>query len=88
MMEGWQAEALDRVFHSQDGKVVTLRQLGGKSGDPDTPDVSGVPADALDAYFVEAERCLDAALENGPLVWLFARAPSLAASRASIEEPA
>jgi protein-tyrosine phosphatase len=86
--EGWQEEALERVFHPQDGKVVTLRQLGGESDDPNTPDVAGVPADALEAYFVEAERCLDAALENGPLAWLFARAPSSAASRASIKEPA
>jgi len=84
VMEGWQAEAIEHVFHPQDGKVVTLRQLGGESGDPNTPDVAGVPADALEAYFVEAERCLDAALENGPLARLVAKVPSPAASRPSI----
>jgi hypothetical protein len=59
-----------------------LRQLGGESGDPDTPDVAGVPLDALEEFFEEAERCLDAALNGGPLARLLAgvsraaRAPS------------
>lgn len=88
VMEGWQAKALHDVFHPHDGKVLTLRQLAGESGDPDTPDVAGVPADALDAYFVEAERCLDAALENGRLAQLISRAPSRTASGSPSEETA
>ncbi len=82
VMEEWQAQSLHHVFHPPEGKVYTLRQLGGESGDPDTPDVAGVPLDALEEFFEEAERCLDAALNGGPLARLLAgvsraaRAPS------------
>jgi len=88
VMERWQAKALHDVFHPHDGKVLTLRQLAGESGDADTPDVAGVPADMLEAYLAEAERCLDAALENGRLAQLVSRALSRAGSRPPSEETA
>lgn len=72
VMEKWQAAALHHVFHPPEGKVCTLRRLGGENGDPNTPDVAGMPADALEAYFNEAEHCLEAALKNGPLARLIA----------------
>lgn len=78
VMEEWQARALHHVFHPRAGKVCTLRQLSGQSGDPDTPDVTGVPSDAIEAFFVEADRCLEAALESGPLARLLADASHVA----------
>jgi len=72
VMEAWQAQALHHVFRPRDGKVYTLRQLDGENGDPDTPDVAGVPMDALEEYFEEADRCLEAALNSGPLARLLA----------------
>lgn len=83
VMEEWQAQALHHVFHPPEGKVCTLRQLGGESGDPDTPDVAGVPLDAIEAFFEEAERCLNAALNSGPLARLLAGASHVAPPSAS-----
>jgi len=72
VMEEWQAEVLHRAFRPREGTICTLRQLGGESCNPDTPDTAGVPLDALEGYFEEAERCLEAALRSGPLAALLA----------------
>ena len=72
VMEEWQAEVLCSAFRPREGTIFTLRQLGGEGDDPDTPDTAGVPLDAIEAYFEEAERCLEAALGSGPLATLLA----------------
>ncbi len=72
VMEEWQAQTLHHGFQPREGKVYTLRQLAGESGDSDTPDVAGVPLHAIEEYFEEAERCLEAALNGGPLAELLA----------------
>lgn len=86
VMEDWQAFALHQVFQPDPGKVFTLRQLAGKDGDPNTPDVAGVPQEAIESYFAEADDCLGAAMERGPLADLVARVKtSAAAVRKSID---
>jgi protein-tyrosine-phosphatase len=74
VMEAWQAKAFYDAFQPKERNVFTLRQVAGETGDPNTPDVAGVPEAELEAYVAEAERCLDAALERGPLAALVARA--------------
>lgn len=73
VMEEWQAQLLRQVFCKDAGKVFTLRELAGEKGDPTTPDVADVPLRKLEAYFEEAERCFNAALDhNSPLTKLLA----------------
>lgn len=72
VMESWQELALLEVFPRPQRKVFTMRQLAGRSGDPTTQDVVGMPMSGLEAYFREADACFDEALESGPLADLIA----------------
>jgi protein-tyrosine phosphatase len=76
VMEGWQAEALASASRPAVPKAYTLRQLAGERGDHDTPDVAGRPVHELERFVAEAERCLDAAFQRGPLAELIARVAS------------
>jgi protein-tyrosine phosphatase len=79
VMEAWQAKTLADAFRPESRKAYTLRELSGVASDLDTPDVAGMPAETLEAFVAEAERCLEAALRSGPLERLVAalsRAPA------------
>lgn len=72
VMEAWQELALLEVFPRPRRSVFTMRNLAGRSGDPTTQDVVGMPMSGLEAYFNEADACLDEALAAGPLAELVA----------------
>lgn len=67
VMETWQAAVLRAVFRDKAMMIYTLRELAGPTQDADTPDIVGKPAEAIEEYYVEAERCLSAGLRAGPL---------------------
>lgn len=67
VMEAWQSHALRQCWPERGRRVFTLRELGGESDDPNTPDVAGVPEAQLEIFMAEARRCLDAGLRTGPL---------------------
>lgn len=67
VMETWQAKTLRAAFPAHGHKVLTLRELGGNTQDPDLADLVGSAPEAIEGYFAEAERCLRAGLNFGAL---------------------
>ena len=70
VMEAWQTGVLRAVFRGPTPVIATLRELAGVEDDPNTPDIAGLPQEAIEQYLVEAERCLSAGLRAGPLASL------------------
>lgn len=81
VMERWQANVIRTAFRDHASKAYTLRELAGVTGDADVPDISGVPMEAIEAYFRDAERCLAAGFDQGPLAVIASRHAASAGSR-------
>jgi protein-tyrosine phosphatase len=64
VMERWQEAVLGIAY--PDARVSTLRGIAGE-GSQDTPDIAGEPADVIERFYQEAERCLAEGLREGPL---------------------
>jgi protein-tyrosine-phosphatase len=76
VMEAWQTGVLRAGFRGPTPTIATLRELAGVKDDPDTPDIAGLPQEAIERYLVEAERCLSAGLRAGPLANLANASPA------------
>jgi protein-tyrosine-phosphatase len=86
-METWQSTILRTAFPGSGSKVYTLRELVSEPGsaDLDTPDIAGLPASDIRAFFQEAERVLTAAVEAGPLAEFLIACASALEPRAACE---
>jgi protein-tyrosine-phosphatase len=73
VMETWQADVVRKAFRDHAAKVYRLRDLAGATDDADAPDIAGVPPEAIEAYLIDAERCLTAGLRDGPLARIASR---------------
>jgi len=66
-MESWQSEVLRLVVPEHPRKFVTMRQLSGGTSDIDTPDFAGCPVETVEQFYADAQVCISAAFESGPL---------------------
>lgn len=73
VMETWQVDVVQKAFWGHAAKVYRLRDLAGATDNVDAPDIAGAPPEAIEAYLIDAERCLTAGLRAGPLARLASR---------------
>ena len=73
VMERWQADVIRTAFRDHSAKVYRLRDLASVTDDADTADIAGAPAEKIEAYLLDAERCLTEGFHGGPLARIASR---------------